>query len=101
MRRFFFNHCVCAKARDSGPFPSIELLNSFVQLFFEFTHPDLPLFQVSMFNLSQDSWIVNAAVAAVGCHHSEISNRQMFADALLQYVELALAENVSGTIMVK
>lgn len=99
MRRFYINHCLCAKAGDSAPFPRIEILDSFIQLFFEFTHPDIPLFNVSRFDTSPSSWILNAAVAGIGCHHSQISNRQLFADGLLQFVELALAENVSETIV--
>ncbi|WPB02229.1 uncharacterized protein RHO25_006863 [Cercospora beticola] len=59
--------------------PSIDALNAFVQLYFEYHHAKLPLLHKATFTPSEDHWHLVLAVAAVGCEHSELCSIQLMA----------------------
>lgn len=59
--------------------PGIDLLNSFMQLYFEHYAAKLPLIHPSTFMPSDDSWLLVLAMASVGCEYSELCTLDLMA----------------------
>ncbi|OOO04443.1 hypothetical protein OAory_01052900 [Aspergillus oryzae] len=64
-------------------FPDAEILNTFMQMYFEFCREELPLFHLPTFAPSPESWIVVAAIVAVGCNYSVSRYREEVSETML------------------
>lgn len=92
---FYFQHGKSSRGVDHPIFPSIDALNTFIQLYFEYFHPQVPILHVATFNPGLDDWMLVVAVAAIGCQHSAISNQDSFAVALRELLHQAILRKVS------
>ncbi|KAI1043541.1 hypothetical protein LB505_010133 [Fusarium chuoi] len=75
---------------EGHEFPDIDVLNSFMQLYFEFVNAQFPLLHRPTFKPSPKSWMLVLAVVAVGCCHSAIRNQHEFAVPLRDLLHKAL-----------
>ncbi|KAH7156067.1 fungal-specific transcription factor domain-containing protein [Dactylonectria macrodidyma] len=73
--------CFASVNQDNGfyqsfttkPLPSQELMNSFIQVYFEAFQPILPLLHQPTFDPDQCHWLLVLAVATTGCRFSQQS----------------------------
>lgn len=88
---FYFQHRKSSpRGVDHPIFPSIDALNTFIQLYFEYFHPQVPILHVATFNPGLEDWMLVIAVAAIGCQHSAISSQVDFAVALRELLHQAI-----------
>lgn len=71
-------------------FPSLHLLDIFVQLYFEYFHPQVPLLHTVNFSSLPTSWLLITAMAAIGCRYSMITGYQQYVDSLEEFVRRAI-----------
>ncbi|KAJ5214779.1 hypothetical protein N7449_001948 [Penicillium cf. viridicatum] len=91
MVAFYRNHhTTSSHAGETSEFPNLDVLNSFMQLYFEFVHPHLPVLHLPTFNPGPESWMLVLAVVAAGCHHSAIENQHEFAVPLRDLLHQAI-----------
>jgi hypothetical protein len=95
--RFFFCslHNTSSYSSEAQEFPDIDVLNSFMQLYFEFVNAQFPVLHLPTFQPSAKSWMLVLAVVAVGCSHSAIRNQHEFAVPFRDLLRQALVVKVS------
>lgn len=79
----------------NGNLASMHALDSFVQLYFEYFHPNLPILHQATFDPSQARWQLVLATAAVGCCYSKVQGAVQYAMGLQELLRRAIAEAVS------
>lgn len=72
--------------------PTAEVMNCFIQLYFEHFHDSMPFIHKSSFDPSREHWVLVLAVAATGCRFSQVPRADLYA--------LKLTELVRRSIMV-
>lgn len=72
--------------------PSAEVMNCFIQLYFEHFHDTMPFIHKPSFDPSKEHWVLVLAVAATGCRFSQVPRADLYA--------LKLTELVRRSIMV-
>ncbi|EXL41413.1 hypothetical protein FOCG_16220 [Fusarium oxysporum f. sp. radicis-lycopersici 26381] len=91
MRLFFCSlHNTSSYSSETQEFPDIDVLNSFMQLYFEYVNAQFPVLHLPTFQPSPKSWMLVLAVVAVGCSHSAIRNQHEFAVPLRDLLHQAL-----------
>ncbi|EEY15176.1 conserved hypothetical protein [Verticillium alfalfae VaMs.102] len=75
-------------------FPEAHVLGTFVQLFFEHTHQQIPVLHLATYNPNHESWILVLAVGAVGSQHSQVSNQANLAMSLRELLSEAILDRV-------
>ncbi|KAF4429654.1 hypothetical protein FACUT_9062 [Fusarium acutatum] len=83
-------HDTSSQSSGGQEFPNIVVLNSFMQLYFEFVNAQFPILHLPTFKPSPKSWMLVLAVVAVGCSHSAIRNQHEFAVPLRDLLHQAL-----------
>lgn len=78
--------------------PSLHMLDTFIQLYFEYFHPQIPILHLPTYNPRKESWILALAVATVGCQHSAISNQIDRGGILRDLLFSAISSKVSGVL---
>ncbi|KAI9041369.1 Zn(II)2Cys6 transcription factor [Aspergillus affinis] len=89
---FYREHCQKSNTPQLTP-PSIQVVNTFIQLYFEHFHPVMPIIHRASFKPTSEKWILVAAIASVGCQYSRIPTRSQmhtFFWRLLQSIILNL-----------
>lgn len=71
---FYREHCQKVNMPNAS-LPNIQVVSTFVQLYFEYFHPLMPIVHLSSFKPTPDKWILIAAIASVGCQYSRIPTR--------------------------
>ncbi|RKK09728.1 hypothetical protein BFJ65_g16173 [Fusarium oxysporum f. sp. cepae] len=62
--------------------PPTPVLNAWVQLYFEYFHPVMPILHKSTFSSSKRHWLLIFTVAAIGAHFSSIKDAQACSRAM-------------------
>ncbi|KAF5642458.1 zinc finger rst2 [Fusarium tjaetaba] len=62
--------------------PPTPVLNAWVQLYFEYFHPVMPILHKSTFSSSKRHWLLIFTVAAIGAHFSNIKDAQACSRAM-------------------
>ncbi|KAL3480491.1 fungal-specific transcription factor domain-containing protein [Aspergillus californicus] len=93
---FWIQHCVT----EVPTFPDADILNTFMQMYFEFCHEELPLFHLPTFDPSPESWIVVAGIIAIGCNYSVSRYRLEVSDALLKLLHRAVSQRMTDNTLV-
>jgi hypothetical protein len=75
--------------------PSIEALDCFVQLYFEYFHPVFPLLHKPSFDPSNSPWQLVLAAATIGFRYSKVHYAAVGSNALQELLRRSLAETVS------
>lgn len=75
-------------------FPEANVLGTFVQLFFEYTHQQIPVLHLATYNPNYESWILVLAVGAVGSQYSQVSNQANLAVSLRELLSEAILDRV-------
>lgn len=86
---------------QNGNLASMHALDSFVQLYFEYFHPNLPILHQPTFDPSQTRWQLVLATAAVGCCYSKVQGAVQYAMGLQELLRRAIAEAVSSPMDIK
>ncbi|RAQ63403.1 hypothetical protein COH20_007161 [Aspergillus flavus] len=76
-------------------FPGAEILNTFMQMYFEFCREELPLFHLPTFAPSPESWIVVAAIVAVGCNYSVSRYREEVSETMLMLLHRVMPQKIT------
>ncbi|KAM0490571.1 hypothetical protein ACHAP8_011409 [Fusarium lateritium] len=66
--------------------PPTPVLNAWVQLYFEYFHPVLPILHKSTFSSSKRHWLLVFTVAAIGAHFSSIKEAQVCSRAMHEVI---------------
>ncbi|CAJ0547385.1 Ff.00g041390.m01.CDS01 [Fusarium sp. VM40] len=66
--------------------PPTPVLNAWVQLYFEYFHPVLPILHKSTFSSSKRHWLLVFTVAAIGAHFSSIKEAQACSRAMHELI---------------
>jgi hypothetical protein len=93
--RLYHESITASDTENKGDFPSREVINAFVQLYFEFFHPGFHLLHQATFQRRQKSSCLLLAVAAIGAQYSRVTCRGQCSLALLEVLRRALLNNVS------
>jgi hypothetical protein len=91
---FYQKHCESDVPDRKSPFPSPDVLDTFIQLYFEHFHPTMPVLHVPTFEPSRSSWVLLLALSAVGSQYSAISTRKDFSGALTGFLRQGLLNHV-------
>lgn len=75
---------------EKPAFLSPDLINVFIQLFFEHFDAAMPLLHRPTFKPSQETWILLLSMAAIGCQFSGIRHRIKFTIALQELLHRAV-----------
>lgn len=75
--------------------PSAEVMNSFIQLYFEHFHDTMPFIHKPSFHPSKEHWIFVLSVAATGCRFSQIPRSDLYALKLTELVRRSIMVVVS------
>jgi hypothetical protein len=75
--------------------PSLEAFDCFVQLYFEYFQPIMPLIHQATFNPAKASWVLVLAVASIGCRYSKAQGSGKCATALAELCRRAIMLTVS------
>lgn len=86
---------------QNGNLASMHALDSFVQLYFEYFHPNLPILHQPTFDPSQTRWQLVLATAAVGRCYSKVQGAVQYAMGLQELLRRAIAEAVSSPMDTK
>lgn len=78
--------------------PSAEVMNSFIQLYFEHFHDTMPFIHKPSFDPSKEHWILVLAVAATGCRFSQVPRSDLYALKLTELVRRSIMVVVSQTV---
>ncbi|KAJ5588514.1 hypothetical protein N7537_011192 [Penicillium hordei] len=92
--RFYHESVPASDSENKGNFPRREVLNAFVQLYFEFFHPGFHLLHQATFQRQQRSSCLFLAVAAIGAQYSRVTSRGQCSLALLETLRRALLNNI-------
>lgn len=93
--RLYHESIPASDSENKGNFPRREVINAFVQLYFEFFHPGFHLLHQATFQRDQKSSCLFLAVAAIGAQYSRVPCRGQCSLALLEVLRRALLNNVS------
>lgn len=80
--------------------PSAEVMNSFMQLYFEHFHDTMPFIHKPSFDPSKEHWILVLAVAATGCRYSQVPRSDLYALKLTELVRRSIMVVVSQIVHV-
>lgn len=75
--------------------PSAEVMNSFIQLYFEHFHDTMPFIHKPSFDPSKEHWIFVLSVAATGCRFSQVPRADLYALKLTELVRRSIMVVVS------
>lgn len=78
--------------------PPTPVLNAWVQLYFEYFHPVLPILHKSTFSSSKRHWLLVFTVAAIGAHFSSIKEAQACSRAMHELIRRQTSTMVSVVI---
>lgn len=78
--------------------PSAEVMNSFIQLYFEHFHDTMPFIHKPSFDPSNEHWILVLAVAATGCRFSQVPRSDLYALKLTELVRRSIMVVVSQSV---
>lgn len=78
--------------------PSAEVMNSFIQLYFEHFHDTMPFIHKPSFDPSKENWILVLAVAATGCRFSQVPRSDLYGLKLTELVRRSIMVVVSRFI---
>lgn len=81
----------------SARLPPIEVMNSFLQLYFEHFQPIFPMLHRPTFNVGASPWPLVLAIAAMGCRYSKAvvpGFERTWPDAFQELLRRALSETV-------
>jgi hypothetical protein len=92
--RLYHESVPASNSEKNGNFPRREVINAFVQLYFEFFHPGFHLLHQSTFQYRQGSSCLFLAVAAIGAQYSRVTSRGQCSLALLEALRRALLRHV-------
>ena len=76
--------------------PPVEVLDCFIQLYFEYFHPAFPMLHKPTFNPHKTPWQLLLGLAAIGCQYSKAPNAEKYANALQELLRRALMDTVSA-----
>lgn len=79
---------------NTPPCPRRDVINAFIQLYFEYFHPGFPLLHQATFGQQTNSTHLLLAVAAIGCLYSRVKSRSQCSQALLETLRHALYSKV-------
>lgn len=79
---------------NTPPCPRRDVINAFIQLYFEYFHPGFPLLHQATFGQQTNSTHLLLAVAAIGCLYSRVKSRAQCSQALLGTLRHALYSKV-------
>jgi len=79
----------------NGNLPPVEVLNCYIQLYFEHFHPLFPLLHKPSFDPATAEWRMVLATATIGCRYSKVPYSRQGADALQELLRRSLNEAVS------
>ncbi|OAL54674.1 hypothetical protein IQ07DRAFT_596165 [Pyrenochaeta sp. DS3sAY3a] len=71
-------------------FPSLDAINAFIQLYFEYFHPTLPLLHRPSFNPNSSHSLLVLAVAVTGCRFSSLSQPKNFVNSMQDLLRHAI-----------
>jgi hypothetical protein len=74
--------------------PSLEAMNCFIQLYFEYFQPVYPLLHQPSFDPTSSPYVLILAVAAIGCRYSKVPGSQKCAIALQELLRRAIMRSV-------
>lgn len=80
--------------------PSAEVMNSFIQLYFEHFHDTMPFVHKPSFDPSKEHWILVLAITATGCRFSRVPRSDLYALKLTELVRRSIMVVVSQNICV-
>ncbi|KAJ4246077.1 hypothetical protein NW762_013822 [Fusarium torreyae] len=75
--------------------PPTPVLNAWVQMYFEYFHPVMPILHKSTFSSSKRHWLLIFAVAAIGAHFSNIKEAQACSRAMHETIRRQCSTMVS------
>ncbi|OCK79360.1 hypothetical protein K432DRAFT_383157 [Lepidopterella palustris CBS 459.81] len=78
------------RAFENACLPSIQAMDCFIQLYFEYFHPIFPMLHQPTFNPSKAPWQLVLATAAVGCRYSKAPGSRKAANALQELLRRAI-----------
>jgi hypothetical protein len=81
--------------------PPAPVLNAWVQLYFEFFHPVLPILHKSTFSASKRHWLLIFTVAALGAHFSGIKGAHECSRAMHEFSRRQSAIMVSANTILE
>ncbi|KAJ5415526.1 hypothetical protein N7465_004221 [Penicillium sp. CMV-2018d] len=93
LSRLYYKSVPAFSSETNGNFPPREIMNVFVQLYFEYFHPGFHLLHQGTFHHRQRSSCLLLAVAAIGAQYSRVSSRGQCSLALLEILRRALLDN--------
>lgn len=80
--------------------PSAEVMNSFIQLYFEHFHDTMPFIHKPSFDPSKEHWILVLAIAATGCRFSQVPRSDLYGLKLTELVRRSIMVVVSQHLRV-
>jgi len=86
---------VSARGYDDMSFPNRSMIHSFVALYFEYFDPHLSFVHQTRMEAGDLSWLLLAAVAAIGVQYSEVKHASSFTAVLKYLLRRAVQNNVS------
>lgn len=98
LSRLYYKSVPAFSSETNGNFPPREIMNVFVQLYFEYFHAGFHLLHQGTFHHRQRSSCLLLAVAAIGAQYSRVSSRGQCSLALLEILRRALLDNVGSPI---
>lgn len=90
LQTFFATQC----QNSTSSFIPIRLVQTFVDLYFEYFDPQFPFLHVSRFDDEDLPWILLLATAAIGSYYSEIENIQDYTSILCDLLGRAVDNEV-------
>ncbi|CAK7220660.1 hypothetical protein SBRCBS47491_004263 [Sporothrix bragantina] len=75
-------------------FPSRQVLDAFIQLYFEYFQHLFPLVHQPTFHSARTHWILVLAVASIGCRYSKASLSSSYAYALSQLLRICISYTI-------
>lgn len=97
--RLYHESVPASDSENKGNFPQREVINTFVQLYFEFFHSGFHLLHQATFQLRQKSSCLYLAVAAIGAQYSRVTSRGQCSLALLEVLRRTLLNNVGFFVL--
>lgn len=76
-------------------FPPLELLGSFLELYFEYFNPMIPIIHQATFNPSSENWILLLAMMTVGGQYSTLHAREQYITTLQALLQRAISAKVN------
>ncbi|CAG8015200.1 unnamed protein product [Penicillium nalgiovense] len=96
LSRLYYKLVPASSSESNGNFPRREIMNVFVQLYFEYFHPGFHLLHQATFQRQQQSSCLLLAIATIGAQYSRVSSRGQCSLALLEILRRGLLNNVGS-----